>query len=48
VLEYPSQASEPAVGATYRTNVQVSRAKSGLLCDESLVAVMIFRSATWS
>ena len=43
-----SQASEPAVGATYRTNAQVSRAKSGLLSDESLAAVMIFRSATWS
>jgi hypothetical protein len=30
-----SQASEPAVDATYRTNALVSRAKSGLLSDES-------------
>src|SRR5271157_5802205 len=35
-----SQASEPAVGVTYRTNAQVSRAKSGLLSDESLAAVI--------
>jgi len=35
-----SQASEPAVDATYRTNALVSRAKSGLLSDESLAAVI--------
>jgi hypothetical protein len=40
VLEYRSQASEPAVDATYRTNALVSRAKSGLLSDESLPAVI--------
>jgi hypothetical protein len=38
-----SQASEPAVDATYRTNALVSRAKSGLLSDE-LVAAVIFGS----
>jgi NAD(P)-dependent dehydrogenase (short-subunit alcohol dehydrogenase family) len=35
-----SQASEPAVEATYRTNALVSRAKSGLLSNESLAAVI--------
>ena len=40
VLEIRSQASEPAVDATYRTNALVSRAKSGLLSDESLAAVI--------
>jgi hypothetical protein len=35
-----SQASEPAVDATYRTNALVSRAKSGLPSDESLAAVI--------
>jgi hypothetical protein len=39
VLEYP-QSSEPAAGATHRTNALVSRAKSGLLSDESLAAVI--------
>ena len=34
-----SQASEPAVEATYRTSALVSRAKSGLLSGESLAAV---------
>ena len=29
-----SQASEPVIDATYRTNALVSRAKSGLLSDE--------------
>ena len=38
VLEYPRQASEPAVEATYRIGALVSRAKSGLLSDESLAA----------
>ena len=40
VLEYRSQASEPVVEATYRTNAPVSRAKSGFLSDESLAAVI--------
>jgi len=35
-----SQASEPAVDATYRTNALVSRVTSGLLSDESLAAVI--------
>ena len=35
-----SQASEPAVEATYRTNAPASRAKSGLLSDESSAAVI--------
>ena len=34
-----SQASEPAVEATYRTSALVSRAKSGFLSDESLAPV---------
>jgi hypothetical protein len=34
-----SQASEPAVDATYKTNAPVSRAKNGLLSDELLAAV---------
>ena len=38
VLDYPQSGSEPAAGATYRTNALVSRAKSGLLSDESLAA----------
>jgi hypothetical protein len=33
------QASEPAVEATSRINALVSRAESGLLSDESLVAL---------
>ena len=41
VLEYPSQASEPAVNATSTSaNLRVSTAKSGLLSDESLAAVI--------
>ncbi len=40
VLNTRSQAREPAVGATYRTNAPVSRAKSGLLSDESLAAAI--------
>jgi len=40
VLEYPQSASEPVVDATYRTNALVSRAKSDLLSDESLAAVI--------
>ena len=35
-----SQASEPAVNATYKTSALVSRAKSGLLSVESLAAVI--------
>jgi hypothetical protein len=35
-----SQASEHAVYATYRTDALVSRAKGGLLSDESLAAVI--------
>jgi len=35
-----SQASEPGIEATYRTNALVSRAKSGLLSGESLAAVI--------
>ena len=35
-----SQASGPAVDATYITNALVSRAKNGLLSDESLAAVI--------
>jgi hypothetical protein len=35
-----SQASEPAVEATYRANALVSRAKSGLLSDASLAEVI--------
>jgi hypothetical protein len=35
-----SQASEPAVDATYRTSALVSRAKSGLLSDDPLAAVI--------
>jgi len=35
-----SQASEPAVDATYRANALVSRAKSGLPSDELLAAVI--------
>jgi hypothetical protein len=38
--EHRSQASEPAVDATYRTNALVSRAKSDLLSDESLAAAI--------
>ena len=40
VLDTRSQASEPAVDATCRTNALVSRATSGLLSDESLAAVI--------
>ena len=40
VLEYPQSGERPAVDATYRTNARVSRAKSGLLSDESLAAVI--------
>ncbi len=40
VLETRNQASEPAVEATYRTSALVSRAKSGLLSDELLAAVI--------
>jgi bacterioferritin-associated ferredoxin len=35
-----SQASEPAVDATYRTSAPVSGARSGLPSDESLAAVI--------
>src|SRR5262249_44657010 len=35
-----SQASEPAVDATYKINAPVSRAKNGLLSDELLAAVI--------
>ncbi len=40
VLEYPQPGEEPADNATYRTNAQVSRAKSDLPSDESLAAVI--------
>jgi ketosteroid isomerase-like protein len=40
VLEYPQSGEQPAVDATYRINALVSRAKSGLLSDESLAAVI--------
>ncbi|HWG72219.1 MAG TPA: hypothetical protein VN692_22595 [Steroidobacteraceae bacterium] len=40
VLEYPSQANESAAGATYRSHAPISRAKSALLCGESLAAVI--------
>jgi hypothetical protein len=39
VLEYP-QSGEPAADATFRTNAPVSRAKSGLPCDESSAAAI--------
>src|SRR5271166_694442 len=35
-----SRASEPAVDSTYRANALVSPARSGLLSDESLAAVI--------
>ena len=40
VLEYPQSGERTRVDATYRTNALVSRAKSGLLFDESLAAVI--------
>jgi hypothetical protein len=40
VLDTRSQASEPAVEATYRASALVSQAKNGLLSDESLAAVI--------
>jgi len=35
-----SQASGPAVAATYRTNARVSRTRNGFLSDESLAAAI--------
>jgi hypothetical protein len=40
VLEYPQSGERTRVDATYRTNAPVSRAKSGLLSDESSAAVV--------
>ena len=40
VLDTRSQASEPAVDATYRINAPVSRARSDLLSSESSAAVI--------